>query len=55
MIKFISDIKVYTFGSFAVGNLKFATQYMKKIPRTVRVVNKNDLIPHYFHTITSLD
>lgn len=38
---------VYTFGSPRVGNYEFAKLYRKQGPKTYRVVNNNDMVPHF--------
>jgi hypothetical protein len=41
---------VYTYGTPRVGNSAFAKEYMRKIPRTFRIVNESDVISHFsFH------
>lgn len=42
----MNEIKVYTYGSFSVGNKNFADQYYLKVPYTVRVVYQLDSVPH---------
>lgn len=47
--KIIADaaqVQVYTMGQPRVGNLAFANAYNELVPRTYRMVNAKDIVPH---------
>lgn len=40
------DVQVVTFGQPRVGNAAFAAYFSKYVPRTIRVTNSHDIVPH---------
>ncbi|KAK4283549.1 hypothetical protein QN277_000489 [Acacia crassicarpa] len=40
------DVQVMTFGQPRVGNAAFASYYSQLVPKTIRVTNEHDMIPH---------
>ncbi|XP_054788018.1 lipase-like [Prosopis cineraria] len=40
------DVQVMTFGQPRVGNAPFASYYSQLVPKTIRVTNEHDIVPH---------
>ncbi|XP_040988029.1 probable feruloyl esterase A isoform X1 [Juglans microcarpa x Juglans regia] len=40
------DVQVMTFGQPRIGNAVFASYYNKLVPKTIRVTNDHDIVPH---------
>ncbi|KAM5569062.1 lipase [Rosa sericea] len=41
-----NNVQVMTFGQPRIGNAIFATYYSKLVPKTIRITNGNDVVPH---------
>ncbi|XP_010910042.1 lipase isoform X1 [Elaeis guineensis] len=42
----MQEVQLMTFGQPRVGNAAFVSYFIKHVPRTVRVTNENDIVPH---------
>lgn len=40
------NVQVMTFGQPRVGNAAFASYYSQLVPKTIRVTNEHDIVPH---------
>ncbi|XP_047322295.1 lipase-like [Impatiens glandulifera] len=40
------NIQVMTFGQPRIGNAAFASHYIQRVPRTIRVTHEHDIVPH---------
>lgn len=42
----MQEVQLMTFGQPRVGNAAFISNFIKLVPRTIRVTNGNDMVPH---------
>ncbi|MQL96699.1 hypothetical protein Taro_029381 [Colocasia esculenta] len=40
------NVQLMTFGQPRIGNAAFASYFSKNVPKTVRVINEHDMVPH---------